>query len=102
MLTPIRVFGHNQFTRHNQTKTLSAEASSLGLRPGQTPLYRLYDDAADFGMFLSTRAGEPTAWYLNEEIKNEGDLMAWEFRPCVETIRKYPALKTWAVIVFND
>ena len=65
---------------------------------------RLYDDACDVGFGVqSARTGQITYWsYHSDERDAEGDLQVLKFTPIPETVRKFPALKSWTAQVFND
>lgn len=86
-------------------KCFSAEASTLGMRPGHA-WDQLYDDACDVGMHLfSPGLNERTAWYLCEgetQRDAEGDVLAWVLKPCVEDVRKWPKLEGYTLKIFND
>lgn len=81
-------------------KTLVAEHSDLG----NPNLYnRIYDDACDVGIALySPKTGKTVIWYLADEIKREGDLEVWVFRPIAEHVYRHPVLAGWEVHILND
>jgi hypothetical protein len=98
-----------QFGVSLNNRSMSAEASSLGIRVGQQPYGRMYDDACDVGITLYNPAsGVDTVWYLEgEEYENNNgeeypDLTHWVFKPCTDTLRWNPQLKGWKVVIFND
>jgi hypothetical protein len=72
----------------------------MGLR-----LERLYDDACDVGIALrSHKTGEVSRWYLLDTITDprEGELLGWMFKPCSETVARFPQLANFQLNVIND
>lgn len=89
-----------RFSVSLEDKSLVTEHSDLG-RNVQI-LQRLYDDACDVGIAIRGRIGV-TYWYMHEEERdNEGDLQVTIYKPCPETLHKYPLLKGWTVHILND
>lgn len=86
-----------------QRRVLVAEASELGLRPGQAWV-QLYDDACDEGIVLrSHRTGAVTHWSLKSTTRSpDQEVMAWTLTPVTETLRRYPELQGYELRVLND
>jgi len=84
-----------------KTKWIVVEHSDIGRR---SILNRLYDDACDVGVVLyNSFTNRTTRWYLHEEKRdNEGDLQVSIFKPCPETLRKYPGNEGWELHILND
>lgn len=62
---------------------ISAEASTLGLKPCEVPGGRLFPDACDFGFTIeSDQTGQSYIFLLDEERSNQD---AWEYVPYDET-----------------
>jgi hypothetical protein len=96
-------FRTEQFDRFADIRSISQEASTLGLKPGYLPMGRLYPDAADLGIHLqSCKSNETSSWYLSSEDKNGEDIAGWLFRPTVESIAKFPQLDQWTLLIIND
>ena len=93
-----------KFTVLGELKQMSAEASTLGFKAGQVPAGQLYDDAADVGITLCT--GYPSRrshWYQTDSlVDGGGDVVAWRYRPTVETVRRHPRTAGWEVLIYND
>jgi hypothetical protein len=82
------------FYWNKDTKNFSAEASEL---PKNFSLRKIYDDACDVGFsMVSTRTGRSVKFRLEKEIKNEGDVLSWEFK-CIDQDHK-----DIGVVIFND
>lgn len=91
------------FTVLKDTKKLVAEASSCGIRPGVLPYGPLYDDAADVGItLLNLVTTVKTHWYMSMEVMLRGEVAAWVYKPCPETVRRHPHLADWEVHIQND
>jgi hypothetical protein len=85
-------------------KLVTAEASTLGLRPGHV-WQQLYDDACDVGIALyNPQTGSTTTWHLceSETVVRDGDLMWWVLRPTTETVWQVPKLAGYTLKIFND
>jgi hypothetical protein len=92
-----------QFSISPEHKNFVAEASDLGFKPGQSPYGLLYDDACDAGLTLTNPlTGASTHWMLSQEDTDEGDIVAWIYKPLPETLRKFPKLQHWEVHILND
>lgn len=96
---PLNVSSFNSDKKH---KVFVAEASDLGFRAGQVPGGALYDDAADFGITLINVRGEKATFYESNELKDNGDVVVWEYKPTAETLRAFPKLEGWEVHILND
>lgn len=99
---PAPVYRTQSFDAFVETKTVSQEASTLGLKPGVLPYGRLYNDAADAGIKLVSETGVTSTWYLQEEQMSNGDVAGWIFKPTPETIRNEPKIDGWKVLIVND
>lgn len=96
-------FQVKQFSFHKGHKSIVAEASELGFKPGQVPYSRLYDDSADVGITLrNPDTGATTHWFCGEELKMDGEIVAWIFWPTAETLWKHLNLAGWQVHILND
>lgn len=96
----------SKFSYHGKTKAFVAEASDFGpLREGHLldRLTQLYPDAADRGIFLtSKRTGATIRYYLARTEKDvEGDVRCWMFRP-VQEAHTIPAAMGTKIIIYND
>lgn len=79
------------------TRTLSAEASSLG---GAFQVTRLFDDACDVGIAIqSHHTGRVERFYLRRVLRdrNEQEVQGWVFGPVDVTSNKIKE-----VVIFND
>lgn len=92
------------FATDAQSKTISAEASTLTAGLRDYPLFgRVYDDACDEGFsILSERTGRVVTWALDhEERDGEGDTLYWDLKPArIDELRA--GLQGWRVRVYND
>lgn len=82
-----------------------AEASELGFRPGVIPGGRLYDDACDAGITLTSHlTNAVTHWFHaeSEDVVSDGETHVWRFKPAFETIAKHPHLAGWELHILND
>jgi hypothetical protein len=90
-----------QFTIDRKGKTFISEISDLG--EGFT---QIYPDACDEGLFLQSHiSGEVSTWYVAREEYSHGEdkeLQAWHLAPTEESQKKFPALKGWKMVIFND
>lgn len=77
-----------------------AEASDIGLRD----FVRLYDDAADVGLWIQNRnSGASVAFYLSEERRDaDGDVQVWILRPVAEHVRHGLCRPDAEIHVLND
>lgn len=92
---------HAKYFHHiKDEKKLVSEYSDLQLKD----FHQLYDDACDVGIALyNPKTGSVTRWYwADDERDREGDIMLSKLLPCKESIRKYPALEGYTMIIFND
>ncbi len=71
---------------------------------GGLKIVKLYDDACDEGIVLRNfKTGGITHWYQTSIDRDvAGDILGWTFSICPEDVRKFPKLKGYKVIVFND
>jgi hypothetical protein len=91
----------SRFTWSKGTGNFVAEASELGLRPGQG-FGRVYDDACDEGLTLvsSKYPGKEIVFVVNEvERDREGDTLCWKLIPA--NLAERNRVK-FGVTVFND
>lgn len=81
-------------------RTYSEEASTLGFHS----VYRLWDDAADEGVWLTNRVGELLAFALTEVQRDcDGDIKAWRFEHSDRQPRAKPgAPAPLALIIWNE
>jgi len=95
-------YSTDYFSHNKNEKKLVSEYSDLRLRQ----FHRLYDDACDVGLALyNPKTGSVTRWYLDNDEYTSGpdrELVCSNLKPCDESIRKYPALKGYQMIIFND
>jgi hypothetical protein len=88
------------FTKSNINKRLIAEVSDFGHDFRFMPLS---EDYSLRGLCVKTRSfertGELSHWYLNNSSGNED---VWDLLPTNLTLARWPALKGWKMIVFND
>ncbi len=77
-----------------KTRKLSEEASTVHYHHS----YRLYDDAADFGVWVkSHRTGKMMPFTLKSEVTDpDGDVQAWEFEGWDQSG------KVADLVIFND
>ena len=102
MLLQNPVFPTDAFGVYPEDKTMSCEASTLGIR---SPEYQLYDDACDVGICLrSHKTGKLASFYVYDVDKDasDEDIYGWHLKPCPESLRKCPELKGWTVLIIND
>lgn len=89
------------FTVNAKDKVMTCELSDLS-----TPFQQLYDDACDEGIKLeSPKSGNVSYWYVDEAVHTQDEdheLMYYILKPVMESIRKFPNLKGWKLMVFND
>lgn len=97
---PNATFYSEAFSHDRETKVISAEASTLGLRKFD----QIYSDACDVGLLLyNSKNMNKTYWYLHEEFRNhEGELTHWELWPCPESVRKNPTMSGYKMLIWND
>jgi hypothetical protein len=97
-----------RFSWHPETKTFSAEESTLrdGPRTVRGPDYlcqRIYPDAYDTGFPMRSAQTGKVAWFAHSGTDtHEGDIAGWHFVPTSEAIRDNPALEGVRVLVIND
>jgi hypothetical protein len=100
-LTP---FSSKLFSCNRKRGLLVAELSDLGVRPGNSPLSQLYDDAADVGLAIrSDETGVTTVWHWSHDVINADDeVEVMIFRPTHETVRSNPQLDGYELHLIND
>ena len=106
----LRTFRRNRFDVFDAaldvepTKYLVADASDLGIRPGEDFIGQIWNDSADAGILIqSDMYPQPFSWYLLEEKKNaDGDITSWDFLPTDESLRRCPEMRGWCVRIYND
>jgi hypothetical protein len=81
-------------------RTFSEEASTLGFHG----VYRLWDDAADEGVWVRSRIGLMLAFALTEVQRDrEGDIQAWKFEFSDRQRVRWPGSPgPLALIIWND
>ena len=91
-------FPSKMFTVTDKNR-LSCDASDMMNRQFQ----QIYDDVADLGFAVrSDKTGAVVIYSLIETLKKDGEVVAWQFTPITESIRKHPACRHTVVTVFND
>jgi hypothetical protein len=93
----------DRFLYSKETKTFCTDISNLGT----TYVFdRLYSDACDEGLTLvSEKSGFEATYYLdhvNHSNDTDHEIVSWELKPTVETVRKHPQLRDTTVLIFND
>lgn len=86
------MYSTDKFNWHKESRTLSAEASDLGvfmLDEGRISL-------------KSARTGTVAEFQLANVDKRDGDIRAWEFTPCLKSAIRTPALAGVKIVIFND
>jgi hypothetical protein len=92
-------YSTEQFTYSGRSKLFFAEAAELR----GVIFTRIYDDAADLGLYLhSSKTGSIATFYLESVDQVEGDILSWKLLPTIETVRAYPGLKDTSLIIIND
>lgn len=75
----IETYSAELFTWYGFAESGSTEASDLGLKAGQQPGSRVWNDACDVGFFVQGRR-EKRLYTLVEEKKHpDGEFFAWVF-----------------------
>jgi len=92
------------FTKSSSNKTLVAEISDFG---PDFHFMLLGEEYSSSGLCVKTRSFERTGqlsqWYLNcVDTDANGDVQFWTLRPTNLTLARWPSLKGWKMIVFND
>jgi len=98
----IAEFSTKLFTIDKKNKTFISELSEL---KGNT-FKQIFSDACDEGLTLvSEISGNKSDWFINDfEYTNNIDkeLVAIHLLPTPETIRKFPGLKDYKMVLLND
>jgi len=99
-LTPIPV---KMFTHHKDTKTFVSEMSDLHGN-GHNYQQRIYDDACDCGFPLYNPCTNRSVLMILNNVVNtdDGELTCYEYTPIQTDIDKFPALKGYKVVIYND
>lgn len=79
------------FSKHE--RKLTAEASTL--EANGAACWRS-------DMRIQGNAGIAEFELFSQKRDSEGDVQYWRFTPTRETVRTFPKLEGWSVIVFND
>ena len=96
-------YPRDRFHADPRERVLSADASDLRIQPGASPFERLWADACDVGLRVAARDGRGFAtFYLADQDTDGEDVVRWRLAPTLDTLRCYPALKGWALHVYND
>lgn len=98
-------FDRINFHVSDGTKTMSQEASALGLKPGVVPFGKLYVNSKEVGLWLNTNpilATERLAWLFIHHDRCGGEIQGWRFRPAPETINTNPELEGYDLLIIND
>ena len=93
----------DRFHYNAKTKIFACESSDLA--PLSSFVWtRLFQDACDVGIFLTSHVtGQTIRYYLYDTTTDyEGDIQYWELRPVSADIRKFPAVANTKVIIYND
>lgn len=92
MLAANVILDASRFHWDTDMRLLSEEAGTCGFSRCQ----RLYDDAADVGIYIhNPKTGRTEAFYLDKTDEIEGDVLAWRFKPVNSKLEM-------AVTIFND
>lgn len=96
----VPTFPCSRFTWIADAKSLAAEVSDLG----HNPFRRLYADAADEGLAITSgRTGRVARFYVESTNRDaDNDVIGWTLRPTPETLRLVPESAGIKVVVFND
>ena len=88
------------FTHNKESKKFIAEMSDLG----NIKFLPLYDDACDIGLaMLNTKTRNRTRWHVAQTLRdNDNDVTEWVLEPILETVRFFPKLAGYQMIIFND
>lgn len=95
----------SMFWRHEEEKLLSQEISTLQANAGSGRVFgSLYGKTGPSGFMLNgAKTGKRSLWQVSSiDRDGEGDILCWNMRPTVESIRQYPKLKGYSITVFND
>lgn len=97
-------FHSSLFTYNKGSKSFVAEASTITCGGRRPMIGRLYDDAIDVGLILtSARTGRSMRFWLKEEkCDNEGDLIVTIFQVDAADARRYMVDTETTVHVLND
>lgn len=78
----MKTYFSDKFIYDRATDTLTADASQLGLKPGEHPDAVIFDDAIDVGFAIrSHRTGKLAVYSLKNTDQRDGDVRAWEYEP---------------------
>ena len=90
------------FTHDKENKIFIGELSELD----KNVFKQIYEDACDEGLTLiSEKSGNKSDWFVsNFEYVNlpDKELLAIHLLPTPETIRKFPGLKNYNMVLLND
>lgn len=92
----------DKFTHNKETRSFVADASDLG---NFNIFQRIYDDAADVGFMVCNPNTNTTILVtLFQELADyeNNEVCGWEFTPCEDDVRKYPLLRNYKFIIYND
>jgi hypothetical protein len=90
-------------TYNEQTKTITEEASTLGIPPGRAPHGWLYPKSTHLGIYIKdNRNGKVTAWYPDSEDKRGDEIVGWRYRPSAESLKEDRSLYSWQLVIIND
>ena len=100
-------FSSAWFTHDAEQLRFIAEVSDLIGRLHQPYIQaifgRLYNDACDIGIvMISDKTGQEATFYLKDEVYNDGELVEYILKPTNETLRKFPRLEGYEVVILND
>jgi hypothetical protein len=102
ILDSVPVYDWDLFTVHG--KEIATEGSNLREHGYHAPLY---PDAAmpDVGFGIRRGATGHVAYFVHSSVQRDSDgedILSDTFVPTPESLRMYPGLKGWTVVVFND
>jgi len=81
------------------SKCLSAERSEIG----PVALHQVYSDACDAGFHMIDTKGQVAEWVENHhQYSPDNEYQYSEFIPTAASIRRFPQLHDWYVVIFND
>jgi hypothetical protein len=92
------------FQANRDKKTLSVDVSQLAPAT-RDPFERLYRDTYDRGFILTGKSGREASFYISRVIRSldaDAEILCWNMKPTMETLRAMPELAGWTITVYND
>lgn len=92
------------FSVDNLSKRIVSEHSTISCGGAINIMSVIYSDACDMGFFLESKETFEVALfaYTETERDNDGDVLREVFEPTSETLRLFPQLKGYHLVVYND